>query len=167
MPEEVILAIALVDLPFDVDDKGSTEMREEHGASWWFLACECDDHYVDIVQQIVMICTFEQIQELCSMKKGTGQKQDNILARATPKSKLVLSHASRFLGRFELLQNSPVDTDSSIGLNVFNAVDHAYAEENEEGRRVILRCYANIQMFTQAVSRSGTTKHVSIFRHLT
>ena len=61
MPDEGILAIALVDLPIDIDDKDGIKVREEFGRSWWFLACECDDHHVDIVQEIVAICTFQQI----------------------------------------------------------------------------------------------------------
>jgi len=156
MPEEVILSIALVDLPFDVDDKDSMKLRDEHGESWWFLVCECDDHYVDIVQQIVMICTFQQVQALCSMKSGSSQHKDAIMSRATPKCKQVLAHASRFLGRFELTGNTPVESDSAIGLKVFDALDFADSEEYEEGRRVTLKCYANIEAFRQAVSFHST-----------
>ena len=51
MPDEVILAIALADLPMDIDDKQCTKIRKKYGGSWWFLACECDDHYLDIVKE--------------------------------------------------------------------------------------------------------------------
>jgi hypothetical protein len=53
MPEEVIFAIVLVDLPADVDDKGGVKVRQGLGDSWWFLACESDDHYFEIVQEVV------------------------------------------------------------------------------------------------------------------
>ncbi len=152
MPEEVILAIALVDLPFDIDDKDTIRLREEHGGSWWFLVCECDDHYVDIVQQIVMICTFHQIRELCFANSQAGQHKDTVISRATPKCKQVLKHALRFLGRFEFLGDSPLKVDSSIGLKIFDALDFADAEGNEEGRRVILKCYSLADSFTRAVS---------------
>lgn len=151
MPEEVILAMALVDLPFDIDDKDFIKLRDDHGGSWWFLVCECDDHYVDIVQQILMICTFQQVRELCFAKRGSSQ-QDTVLSRATPKCKVVLSHALRFLGRFEFLGDTPLEVDSASGIKVFDAMDFAEAEGTEEGRRVILKCYSIIDSFANAVS---------------
>ena len=157
MPEEVILAMALVDLPFDIDDKDIIKLRDDHGGSWWFLVCECDDHYVDIVQQILMICTFQQVRELCFAKRGSKQQQDTVISRATPKCKVVLSHALRYLGRFEFLGDAPLEVDTTSGLRVFDAMDFADAEGNEEGRRVILKCYSMIDAFAKAVSSAKNT----------
>lgn len=152
MPEEVILSIALVDLPFDIDDKNTMTLRDRQGGSWWFLTCECDDHYVHIVQQIVLICNFKQVRELCFAMCGPSQTKDPVISRATPKCKQVLKHALRFLGRFEFLSDSPLEEDASIGLQVFDALDFANSEENYEGRRVILKCYSNADSYLQAVS---------------
>lgn len=152
MPEEVILSIALVDLPFDIEDKNTMTLLERHGGSWWFLACECDDHYVHIVQQIVLLCSFKQVRELCFAMCGPSHTRDSVISRATPKCKQVLEHALRFLGRFEFLSDSPLQEDSSIGLQVFDALDFANMEENDEGRRVILKCYSMADTFLRAIA---------------
>lgn len=152
MPKEVILSIALVDLPFDLDDKDTITLRDKHGGSWWFLVCECDDHYVDIVQQIVMICTFHQIRELCFAVGGPGQLQDTVISRATPKCRQVLKHGLRFLGRFEFIGDLPVEVEASAGLKVFDALDYADVDGNDEGRRVVLKCYSRVESFVRAVS---------------
>ena len=152
--------MALVDLPFDIDDKDIVRLREDHGGSWWFLACECDDHYVDLVQQILMICTFHQVRALCFAQRGSSQQKETVISRATPKCKVVLSHALRFLGRFEFLGDSPLEVDTSAGIKVFDAMDFADAEGVEEGRRVVLKCYSFMESFAKAVSAVRWTPFV-------
>jgi hypothetical protein len=157
MPPEVILAIALVDLPFDIDDKDLIMTREDGGGSWWFLACECDDQYVDIVQQIIMICTFQQVQQLSFTKGGPRNQQQSVLSRATPKCRQVLQHALRFLGRFEIIGDGPLECDESSGVTIFDALDYSETE-NDEGRRVILKCYSTEETFSDAVSNSRSAQ---------
>jgi hypothetical protein len=155
MPDEGILAIALVDLPIDIDDKDGIQVREEFGRSWWFLACECDDHHVDIVQDIVAICTFQQIRALCFMKGGSSQHKGTVITRATPKCRQVLTHALRFVGRFEFVGNDAVYSDPSIGLKEFHALDFGGSSSDhnqEEGRRVLLKCYSEQEPFLKQVS---------------
>ena len=165
MPEEVILSIALVDLPFDIDDKNTTTLFESKGGSWWFLACECDDQFVHIVQQIVLLCSFQQVRQLCFATCGPSTTKDSLISRSTPKCKQVLKHALRFLGRFEFLSDSPLQEDSSLGIQVFDALDFANTEQNDEGRRVILKFYSMADSFFRAVSKF--TKHrVDSERHL-
>jgi hypothetical protein len=155
MPEEVILAIALVDLPIDINDKEGMRVREEFGGSWWFLACECDDHYVYIVEEVVSICTFQQVRALCFMKGGSSQHMGTVISRATPKCRQVLTQALRFVGRFEFVGNEALSTDPSIGLKEFDALDFGGSSMNkhhEEGRRVLLKCYSMQEPFLQQVS---------------
>ena len=154
MPEEVILAIALVDLPIDIEDKDEARDRKELGASWWFLTCECDDHYVHIVQEIIAICTFQQIHALCFSK---GSRGGTVLSRATPKCRRILQQALRFVGRYEFVGNGAVYSDPSIGLKEFEALDfggESASRNDEEGRRVLLKCYSEQESFL---------KHVSLF----
>jgi hypothetical protein len=153
MPPEVILSIALVDLPFDIDDKDLIMTREDGGGSWWFLTCECDDQYVDIVQQIIMICTFQQVQQLSLTRGGSRKRKQSVLSRATPKCKQVLQHALRFLGRFEIIGDGPLECDEDSGVTVFDALDYQDGE-TEEGRRVILKCYSTEESFSSAVSHT-------------
>lgn len=153
MPEEVILAIALVDLPIDIDDKDGIKVRENFGLSWWFLTCECDDHYVDIVKEVVAICTFQQIRALCFMKGGSSQNKITVISRATPKSRQVLTQALRFVGRFEFVGNEALYSDPKIGLKEFEALDFGDSSSSqEEGRRVLLKCYSEQEPFLTQVS---------------
>lgn len=164
MPEEVIISIALVDLPFDIDEKDNLKHREGFGESWWFLVCECDDHYVAIVQEIILVCTFRQVRELCFMERGSSQYRDAVLSRATPKCQQVLKHALRFLGRFEFIGDTAVKGDPSIGLKVFEALDFDGAIGNEEGRRVTLKCYSMAGPFNEEVSRGQFMLQGRFFR---
>ena len=152
MPMEVIFAIVLVDLPVDVDDKSGVKVRQSLGDSWWFLACESDDHYFEIVQEVVGVCSFQQVRELCFMKGGTSSNGGTVISRATPKCRFLLTQALRFVGRFEFVGSSALYTDSSIGLKEFDALDFGGATSNaNEGRRVILKCYSLEESFQREV----------------
>lgn len=155
VPDEVILAIALVDLPIDVDDKDGIKVREGSGGSWWFLACECDDHYIGIVQEIISICTFQQIRALCFMKGGSSHSVATVISRATPKCQHLLTQALRFVGRFEFVGNAALYSDPSIGLKEFDALDFGGSkiapDPQEEGRRVLLKCYSMKEPFLKEV----------------
>ena len=149
---EVIFAIVLVDLPVDVDDKSGVKVRQSLGDSWWFLACESDDHYFEIVQEVVGVCSFQQVRELCFMKGGTSSNGGTVISRATPKCRFLLTQALRFVGRFEFVGSSALYTDSSIGLKEFDALDFGGATSNaNEGRRVILKCYSLEESFQREV----------------
>ena len=49
----MILAIVLVDLPVELDSKEAVKVRERQGSSWWYLACESDDHFIDVVDEVI------------------------------------------------------------------------------------------------------------------
>lgn len=147
LPEEVILSIALIDLPINIDDKDGIKVHESQGASWCYLACESDDHFVNIVQEIVSICSFFQLRELCFMKDSSGS---TVIARASPKCREVLNQALRFMGRFELVGNGPIVADAASGRAVFEALD--FGEESYEwGKRVLLECFENEEAFEARV----------------
>lgn len=154
MPEEVILAIALSDLHIDINDKEGTKVRPQFGGSWWFLACECDDHYVDIVQELVSMCSFQQVRLLCLLEGGSNQNKGTVISRATPKCREVLSQAIRFMGRFEFVGNTPLYSDPDIGLKAFDGLDFGGAKKSDdEGRRVVLKCYSMKEAYLNKVSR--------------
>lgn len=163
MPEEVILAIALIDLPFNIDDKETVQFREGNGGSWWFLACECDDSYADIVQEIVVICSFQQIRALCFFHGGTNQ--GTVMDRATPKCHDILTHALRFLGRFEFVGDSAIEADPTIGLKTFEALDFNDSFGKEDGRKVVLKCYSKAETFKKVVSWACDTPCLFLFSY--
>jgi len=140
MPEEVILAIALVDLPIDIDDKDGIKVHEGHGESWSFLCVDNEDHMVNIVEEIVSICSFQQLQEMCFMKYHDSGS--TIVDNATPKCREVLNRALRFLGRFEFVGNGPLFSDIHTGFKAFDALDFGI-DDDDEGKRVLLECYTN------------------------
>ncbi|KAG7368774.1 ankyrin repeat domain protein [Nitzschia inconspicua] len=148
MPEEVILAIALVDLPFSIDDQNGINVHEGRGGSWYFLTCESDDHMIEIVQEIVSICSFQQLRELCFMIDTNSG--NTVIERATPKCRAILSQALRFLGRFEFVGNGPILADPNTGFKAFDALDFG-GDEIYEGKRVLLECYDSEEQFEQRV----------------
>lgn len=163
MPDEVILAIAFVDLPINIEDPDGTRVDESHGGSWTFLTCESDDHFVGIVQEIVSICTFHQLRELCFMKdNGT---ESTIIARSSPRCREVLNNSLRFLGRFEFVGSGPLRADPDVGLKVFDALDFG-GNKSDEGKRVLLESYASEDAFETRVSSLLRVLLSIIFSHL-
>lgn len=151
MPDEVILAIALADLHIDLG--GDVTTRQNFGGSWWFLTCECDDHYVDIVRTLVAMCSFEQVRMLCVMEGGASQNRGTVISRATPKCREVLSQAIRFLGRFEFVGTTPLYSDVDKQIKAFDALDFGGGNcSSDEGRRVLLKSYALKDVFLVEVS---------------
>ncbi|GKY96491.1 hypothetical protein MPSEU_000608500 [Mayamaea pseudoterrestris] len=140
MPSEVVLALVLVDLPFEVNDLRGN-IRDGYGASWYLLVCECDDHYVSIVEEVLILCSYLQVRTLCFYAK-------DILARATPKCREAMQRALRFLGRFEFLGSECPGISQEDGCQVFAAID--YGSDTE--RRVILKNYTNENIFQAETS---------------
>ena len=159
MPEDVILAIALVDLPIDIDDKDGIKVHEGHGESWSFLCVDNEDHMVNIVEEIVSICSFQQLQEMCFMKYHDSGS--TIVDKATPKCREVLNRALRYLGRFEFVGNGPLFSDMHTGFKAFDALDFGI-DDDDEGKRVLLECYTNEFDFENRVSMSLTLEWFSI-----
>ena len=153
MPEEVILALVLVDLPIDLDEKAGIKVREGFGGSWCFLTCECDDHYADVVEEVISICSYPQVRELCFASSGPNGSGGAVITRATPICRLALRRALRFVGRFEFIGSAALETDVALGLKVFEALDFGTEDDSfEDGRRVLLRCYSREKSYLDEVS---------------
>lgn len=147
---EVILALAIVDLPINLDQPNDTRIKQDFGASWWYLTCECDDFYVDIVEEIISLCTFQQVRALSLWKNGSP---DSLMARATPQCRNILSSAMRFVGKYEFIESSPIYSDTAVGLMEFNVLDYGELDNPlVEGRRVVLKCFTREDAFQNEVS---------------
>ena len=143
LPREVVLALVLVDLP--------TEMKPEalrtgsSGDSWWYINCDCDDHYWDIVDEVLAMCSYSQVRELCFVKDASGHP---LLSRASPKCRQLLQRALRLVGRFEFTGSAPTSPYGSAGVKVFDALDYGSRTcPYPTGRRVQLRCYSDRELF--------------------
>ena len=139
LQSEIIIALALVDLPLDLDFKEDLAFRKGYGASWWFLTCECDDAHVNVVKEILAIGSYQQTRELCFVKSKNGS---SVISRATPKCKLEMRKVLRFGGQYEFTSSKAVRSNSVQGLEVFKALDFG-SDENpiDDGRKVFLKCY--------------------------
>lgn len=158
LSSDLILAIVLVDLPIELDYRINVRVREKQGSSWWYLVCESDDHFVGVVEEVVDMCSYAQIRELCFME---GLHGETLIGRATPKCRDTLQKGLRFLGRFEFVGQSALLADPSRGIRIFDAVDHGPSKDPfDVERRVILKTYASEATFLEEVS----CKFVSSFR---
>lgn len=150
LQQEVIMAIALLDLPIDLDstDNQNVMNRKGCGGSWWYLNCECDDAHIDIVNAILDLCDYQQKRALCFAKNAKGR---TLLRRATPKCKEVLRKALRFVGRYEFVGNSAAKSDD--GPKIFEALDFGDEKDPiDEGQKVLLHYYGNEINFSEDVS---------------
>ena len=155
MPRSVILALVLVDLPIDLDDKDAVNVREGFGASWSFLTCDCDDAHPDMVEEVLSICSYRQIRELCFLLSGPSRNAGTVITQATPKSKAALRNALRFVGRYEFTGSSPVHLDADLGLKVFEALDFGTGSDPDpaaNGREVLLSCYSEEGPYLQEIA---------------
>lgn len=146
---EVITAIVLLDLPIDLDSE-NIEYRESFGGSWWYLNCECDDEYVDIVDEILELCDYEQKRALCFVKNKTSE---SLFSRSTPKCKKRLRKCLRFAGRYEFV-GSADKTGLPKNVKVFEAIDFGADEiHGDDGRKVMLIYYEDREHYIRDVSR--------------
>ena len=154
LQSEIITAIALLDLPIDLDDD-ENRIRHGFGGSWWYLNCDCDDNYVHVVHEILEICDdYQQKRSLCFLKDKQGK---SIMSRATPKCKHELRKTLRFAGRYEFVGSAMTDSDLGEEVKVFEALDFGTDEDpREDGRKVTIKYYGDKDAFTRAVSISSS-----------
>jgi ankyrin repeat protein len=143
---EVILAIAIIDLPIDLGAKEDVIFREGFGASWWFLLCDSNDECVDIVTEILSLCSHSQKMALCLTISGSSNEATAV-ASASPQCKAALRSSLRFLGRFEF-SGDQNNFASSQEVQIFDAIDYGLnMNPSELGKKVSLICYGNSEAY--------------------
>lgn len=149
LPSSVLLELLLVDLPIFLDDTACVQPRSGGGESWWFLACECNDRYLDVVEQLVSMCSYQQVHELAFMTKDGSR--ETLISRASPECGEFLTVSLLFVGRYEFLAFQPQEGPNDI--KTYEALDYGSAESpNEEGRRVALKCFTTEEVYKEEVS---------------
>ncbi|KAL7514230.1 hypothetical protein ACHAXN_012970 [Cyclotella atomus] len=144
LQREIILALAIIDLPIDLGARQEAILRNGFGASWWFLVCESSDHYVDIVAEILSMCSHPQKTALCLTRAIHYDSNKTVISCATPQCKLALVGSLRFLGRFEFTGGENRNNFAPERTQQFNATDFGTHEHPfDGGRKVSLRCYMN------------------------
>ena len=150
LPLEIILELVIADLPFHLDDKACANLKNG-GHSWWFLACECNDRYLDVVEELVAICTYQQVHALCFMTQSDSRA--TLVSSASPECKEFLTVSLLFVGRFEFL-DSAYSSEYTVSDDIkrFEALDYGQEDSpNEKGRRVTLYCYTQEEMYIKQV----------------
>ena len=144
LQREIILAISIIDLPIDLGTRQEAILRNGFGSSWWFLVCESDDRYVDIVSEILSMCSHPQKTALCLIKGSHIGTNKSAISCATPQCKMALMRSLRFLGRFEFTGDDQINDPSFKSSTQFRAIDFGTLEKPfHAGRKVMIRCYLN------------------------
>ena len=156
LQREIILAIAIVDLPIDLGAKEEVIHRNGFGASWWFLLCESNDQFVDIVAEILALCSHQQKMALC-LTSAEGREDDTAIAYATPLCKATLRKGLRFLGRFEFTGGPQISSSSSREVQKFNALDYGNNASNEV-KKVSLVCFGSNDVYAREAKHLNESK---------
>jgi len=145
---EIILAIAIVDLPIDLGAKEAAIMRNGFGASWWYLLCESDDMYVDVVKEILLLCSYPQKVALSLTQGGERYEGRVAVTCATPKCKSELRRSLRFCGRFEFVGGETKTRVYTQHIQTFDAIDYGNRDgPKRDGKRVSLLCYTDANTY--------------------
>ena len=146
---EVILELVLADLPVYLDDKACLNLKNG-GDSWWFLACECNDRYLDVVEELISICSYQQVHTLCFMTQADSRS--TLVACASPACKEFLTVSLLFVGRFEFLESAYKAQAAIDDVRVFEALDYGREDSpHEKGKKVALYCYTNERVYRSQV----------------
>ena len=144
LQREIILAISIIDLPIDLGTRQEAILRNGFGSSWWFLVCESDDRYVDIVAEILSMCSHPQKTALCLIRGAHTGTNKSAISCATSRCKMALMGSLRFLGRFEFTGDDQTIDMTSKSAKQFRAIDFGAPEKPfDDGRKVMIRCYVN------------------------
>lgn len=115
----------------------------------WFLACECNDRYLGVLEKLVSLCSYQQVHELAFSTRDDSRA--SLISCASPQCGEFLTVSLLFVGRFEFLAYAPQEVTGDV--KTFDTLDYG-TEENpfEEGRRVTLKCFATEEMYKKEVS---------------
>ncbi|KAL7537516.1 hypothetical protein ACHAXR_007868 [Thalassiosira sp. AJA248-18] len=150
LQHEIILAIAVLDLPIDLGAKQAVIERYGFGASWWYLLCESDDMYVGAVTKILSLCSHPQKIALCLTEKGSGHGSKIAVTCATPLCKMELRRSLRVFGRFEVVGGEKKSHVFSRHVQRFDAIDYGTHEKPiQDGKKVDLVCYTDAKVYTR------------------
>jgi hypothetical protein len=171
-PREVVLSLVILDLPIILNETQTVVEKLGGGGSWWYLNCDCDDYYVDVVEDVLSLCNIVQVRAMClmiqddhgKMSLDSTQKENNsfgsnvsksLLSRSTPRCRAVIQSALRFVGRYEILENpdktvSPIKSEYNV--KSFDAIDFgSRTNPIPEGKPVRLDCHSDYESFLRRV----------------
>lgn len=136
LPNSLIKSLLLSDMPIEFEfNESKTSMLGEvsekhHGGSWWFIACQCNEKYLDIIEEILERTTHAQILALARSMKSSDE-QVRVIDVASERLRSLFSSMLRFHGRYELLPEEPMTFDGYDGdIEEYHACDHGFVESD-------------------------------------
>jgi hypothetical protein len=148
LQREIILAISIIDLPIDLGAEGRAILRDGFGASWSYLICESNDLHVDVVKEILALCSHPQKEALSLAIAKHSCEGRTVAACATPLCKEELRRSLMFLRRFEILGGQK-NHAFSWHAKKFDAIDYGAIDDPiQKGKKVTLVYYADAKSYT-------------------
>ena len=115
---DIVLELLLVDLPIRLEDR-ACRTPTDGGASLWFLVCECNDRYLNVLETLVSMCSYQQVYELAFSTRD--ESRTTLITSATPQCAEFLTVSLLFVGRFEFLAYAPIEATPDV--KTFDALD--------------------------------------------
>lgn len=97
-PVDLIKRLLEVDMPFDVSQKLDIIVRE-HGHSWWHVLVNCDDRYLQLVNEILSKASLRQVIALSQCVGPDGVRANNKMSKECGE---VFKHYLRKFGKYEI-----------------------------------------------------------------
>ena len=149
------MALVLLDLPFDLDDRGLKDgSKDGYGFNWIYLVSNGGTRYTEVIEKVLSLCSNRQIRELCFLRYNDRSNTSlSAISLAPAEIKDIMRKSLRFLGRFEFVSSDPLFVDAKIGLTIFDAMDFGSNRmSHQTPNRVLLRCYGDEDIFLDDVS---------------
>eukprot|EP00571_Detonula_confervacea_P002606 CAMPEP_0172321962 /NCGR_PEP_ID=MMETSP1058-20130122/44726_1 /TAXON_ID=83371 /ORGANISM="Detonula confervacea, Strain CCMP 353" /LENGTH=1322 /DNA_ID=CAMNT_0013037589 /DNA_START=174 /DNA_END=4139 /DNA_ORIENTATION=+ len=148
LQHEIILAIAIIDLPINLGAKGGTTLRNVFGASWWYLLCESHDMYAGVIKDVISLCSHPQKIALCLTTAGSRHDSRVAVNCATPLCKLELRRSLLFYGRLELVGGEKKIDVFTHHVHKFDAIDYGIHKDLiQDEKKVSLVSYTDAQIY--------------------
>jgi hypothetical protein len=147
LPQEIILAISIIDLPIDLGARECAILRDGFGASWSYLICESNDAFLGVVKEILALCSHPQKEALSLVIAKNSCEIRRVAACATPLCKEELRRSLMFLRRFEILGGQKKHA-FSFHAKQFDAIDNGANDDPiHHGKKVSLVYYADANSY--------------------
>ena len=133
---ELIQALLEADLPIEVCrdappslattfDATKPIAERQHGNSWWHVAIDCQDQYIDLIDQIISSLG---LAEIVALSKATGRDSTTTTRQAAPPQLAAL-----FRRYLSFLDNYTLVGETNVGNGIITtmAFDHDFSNESE------------------------------------
>ena len=127
--DTLIKAMLAIDMPIEIGTHNSSQgviVETQHGHSWWHVAVDCQDRYIDLIDNVVSPLS---LAEIIALSKTVGPDCVTATRQASPPQLASLFRDKLgFLDRFELIG----ETTLNQRVVATDAIDHGCRKSNAE-----------------------------------